>query len=285
MIRKITVPVRGDGKGDNVVGHAAILARRFNAHVEITHCRPRPEDLLPYGVPIPDFLRKQIREQATAVADIEEEGLRAELQALVVTLGLTLSDTPDGTKPTVSFVEESGRQVDVIRRHGRLADLVAVAKPDLDRNLGSNTLKAAIFNAGTPVLMCPARETLPSTLGSHLALAWNGSAQSARALSQALPLMRHAETVSLLSNGTDAGPGTALADAEQFLSLHGVKTRSVAFPEGKTVGKLLLETAKAEGADMLVMGAYSESHERETLFGGNTQVVVDTSEIPILFSH
>ena len=56
MIHKILVPVRGDGKGDNVLAHAAALARRFSAHIEVTHCRPRPQDLLPYGVPIPSEL-------------------------------------------------------------------------------------------------------------------------------------------------------------------------------------------------------------------------------------
>ena len=52
MIRKILVPVRGDGKGDNVLAHAAALARRFNAHIAVTHCRATAEDLKPFGVPI-----------------------------------------------------------------------------------------------------------------------------------------------------------------------------------------------------------------------------------------
>lgn len=36
MIRKVLVPVRGDGKGGNVLAHAAALARGFNGHIEIT---------------------------------------------------------------------------------------------------------------------------------------------------------------------------------------------------------------------------------------------------------
>ena len=51
--------------------------------------------------------------------------------------------------------------MDVIKRHGRLADLVAVAKPDRDRNLGVNTLKSALFNTGRPVLLCPPADTAP----------------------------------------------------------------------------------------------------------------------------
>ncbi|MGI9486150.1 MAG: hypothetical protein ACR2RF_09800 [Geminicoccaceae bacterium] len=47
MIRNILVLVRGDDKGDNVLAHAAALARCFKAHIEVTHCRPRTEDMLP----------------------------------------------------------------------------------------------------------------------------------------------------------------------------------------------------------------------------------------------
>jgi nucleotide-binding universal stress UspA family protein len=46
-IRRILVPVRGDGKGEGVLDHAVTLARRFAAHVDVLHCRPRPEDMLP----------------------------------------------------------------------------------------------------------------------------------------------------------------------------------------------------------------------------------------------
>ena len=153
MIRKILVPVRGDGKGDNVLAHAAALARGFNAHIEITHCRAKPENLLPFGVPIPAALRAQLVESTSQVFDIEEAGLRGEVLALSKTLNIRMSKKADGKSVTANFVEEAGRQIDVIGHHGRLADIIAVAKPDIDRNLGANTLKAALFNTGRPVLM------------------------------------------------------------------------------------------------------------------------------------
>ncbi len=65
--------------------------------------------------------------------------------------------------------------VDVIRRHGRLADLIAVPQPDVDRNLGANSLKAALFRTGRPVLMVPNDVAPPETLGAHVTIAWNGS--------------------------------------------------------------------------------------------------------------
>jgi len=36
---------------------------------------------------------------------------------------------------------------------------------------------------------------------------------------------------------------------------------------------------------LLVIGAYSHSHETEMLFGGNTGRIVDNTEMPILMAH
>jgi nucleotide-binding universal stress UspA family protein len=285
VIRKILVPVRGDGKGDNVLAHAAALAHRHKAHIEVVHCRARPEDLMPYGVAIPDYLRKQIIQQSYKVADQEEEGLREELRALAGSLRLTLSEHNGIEHATVTFVEAPGRQVDVIKVKGRLADLIAVAKPDRDRNLGKNTLKAALFHSGRPVLMCPPAQTPPEDLGARVAIAWNGSAEASRALSQSRSVLAGADKTWVLSNGTDAGPGTSAADLISYLRLHGVEAEIVTFNSRRKVGTELLRVCADIGADMLVMGAYGDSHERETIFGGNTQTVVDTAEMPILLNH
>lgn len=285
MIRKILVPVRGDGKGDNVLAHAAAIAHRHTSHVLVVHCRPRAEDLMPYGVYIPDFLRKQIVEQSYKVADQEEEGLREELKILAGKLNLDASGDKIGKVATVAFVEATGRQVDVIKRQGRLADMIAVAKPDRDRNLGKNTLKAALFHSGRPVLMCPPRETPPETLGAKVAIAWNGSAESARALSQCKSVLRAADKVWVLSNGSDSGPGTSVDDLLSYLALHDIKAAPEMFSSSEKIGHELLRVSADLGADMMIMGAYGDSHERETVFGGNTQAVVDTATLPVLLNH
>jgi len=285
VIRKILVPVRGDGKGDNVLAHAAALAHRHGAHIEVVHCRPRPEDLMPYGVAIPEFLRKQLIKQSYEVSDQEEAGLRAEIEALARSLDLDFAASNPGARPTVTFVEEAGRQVDVIKRHGRLADMIAVARPDRDRNLGKNTLKAALFQSGRPVLMCPPAKTPPTSLGARIALAWNGSSEAARALAQSRNALIEADAVWVLTNGADSGPGTSVEDLRTYLAMHGINAEIVRFEAKSRIGAALLETSMGLGADMLVMGAYGDSHERETVFGGNTQQVVDGAEIPVLLSH
>jgi len=285
MLRKILVPVRGDGKGDNVLAHAAALARGFNAHIEITHCRAKPEDLLPFGVPIPAAVRAQLTQSSTELFDAEEAGLRAELEALAKTLNLTLTDKPTGSAVTASFVEESGRQIDVIRHHGRLADLIAVAKPDIDRNIGTNTLKAALFSTGRPVLMCPETGgTVAEELGQNIVIAWDGSLEASRAVISTLPLLAAAKQVTIV---TAAGkPVSVTADElRDYLAAHDVSA-SVQIIEAKpNVARALLDTANEVGADMMILGAYSRNQELERLLGGTTQYIVDHATIPVIMTN
>ena len=166
--------------------------------------------------------------------------------------------------------------------------MIAVAKPDRDRNLGFNTLKAALFHSGRPVLMCPPADTPPVRSGAQVALAWNGSAEAARAL---VAVHRRAadrgRSHHPVATGRMPAPAPSADDLVTYLGLHGIarrgSRRSLAEPEcrARTAGR----RPPRLGADMLVMGAYGDSHERETVFGGNTQTVVDTARIPVLFNH
>jgi len=256
---------------------------RDGAHVKVLHCRPQPEQLLPYGVPVPGFLVDQLKESASKLADAEEKSLREEFIQLISTLGLEQRGPTEGVA-TASFQEAIGRQIDVIKAHGRLADVIAVAKPDRSRNLGSNTLKAALFTSGRPVLMCPPRKEAPSALAQHVAIAWNGSIEATRAVGLAADVISGAQKVSVISAGEELHGATA-TDLIDYLALKGSNAELQRFSPRGNIGRALLAKAKAVGADMLIMGAYRESHERETLLGGNTQVVVDEAKMPILFVH
>ena len=68
-IAKILVPIRGDGKGENVLAHAAAIARRHNAHIEAVHCRARPQDMIPSGVAVPPALRQQLEAPMVELAN------------------------------------------------------------------------------------------------------------------------------------------------------------------------------------------------------------------------
>jgi nucleotide-binding universal stress UspA family protein len=284
VLNKLLVPVRGDGKGDNALAHASALAHRFGSHIIVAHCRPRPEDMMPFGVPLPSFVRDQFLAQSQVLANEVEKGMREELHALAARLGLSETDPPHGGTATVAFVEMQGRMVDVIKAHGRLADLIVVPKPERDRNVGSNSLKAALFRTGRPVMMCPDTPEVAPDLGARLTLGWNGSIEASRAVALTMDLIAKATEVTVLA-GQGAEPhGATTEDLLEYLALRNIKPEVRRF-SAKNPGAALLSETKAAGATMLVMGAYGDSHERETFLGGNTQTVVDDADIPVVMVH
>jgi nucleotide-binding universal stress UspA family protein len=286
-IAKILVPVRGDGKGENVLAHAAAIARRNNAHIEAVHCRARPKDLIPHGVFVPPSLRAQLEQQAVELANAEEASLQEQFVELMRRLQIEVVEgaVPPRDRPTAGWFEEQSRQMDVIKSHGRLADLVAVAKPDRDRNLGVNTLRAALFNTGRPVLICPPAEAPPDTLGERIAIAWNGSMEASRAVALALPLIQEAREIVVLDGGI-GDHGATGEELMRYLAIRGVSARCEPIHAEEHPGATILAAAAGVArADLLIMGAYSHSREHETIFGGATQYVVDHTAMPVVMVH
>ena len=284
-IRRIFVPIRNDGKGENVLDHALALAGKIG-HIEAVHCRPAPEDLIPFGVSIPAILRDQISKSGDELANAEEAQITQQFEDYARANKLTIIDIGKPhpkNKLTATWRIERGKQANIVSARGRLADIVAVARPDRDRAMGRNTLEAALVNTGSLVMMCPPSAP-PKKIGSHIAVAWNGSREAARAVSLAMPLLAAASTVSVM---TMAGDELELTGAHllNFLSDHDIKATHTEIKSGSNAGKALLEGAKSVEADCLLMGAYGSSRGREMVFGGATQYVVDHSDMPVLMAH
>lgn len=284
MLATILVPVRGDGMGETVLAHAAALAHRHKAHIVVAHCRAKPDDMIPYSTLLPAFARDTIISQASELADQEEKALRDSLHVMAGTLDLAETEQPDGTRATVEFIEEFGRMADVIKHNGRLADLIVVAKPDRDRNLGTNALKSALFQTGRPVLMCPPTAEIDPDFGARIAVGWNGSLEAARTVALTLDLAAAAERVVVLAGGRGEPHGATAEELLDYYRLRGIKAEIHRF-DAKKPGLALLEKTREVDAGLLIMGAYGHSHGREMLFGGNTQSVLDNAEMPVAMAH
>jgi nucleotide-binding universal stress UspA family protein len=283
-LKKLVVPVRGDGKGDNVLRHAAVLAHRFKAHVDVTHVRALAEDMIPFGVAVSEVLKQQILESARALADSEEETLRQELNALALELNLVETDTPDGHQATVSFSEERGRQVDMISSLGRLGDLIVVPQPDREARLGFNTLRSAIFYSGRPVMMCP-DQAPSSTTGDRIAIGWNGSIEASRAMRMSMPLIRTAKSVNILATEDPDADRASASELKRLLKMHGVACDIVLIEKQGVIGQQLLDACVECDAELLVMGAYHQGYKHQEIFGGNAQTVVENAQIPVIMAH
>lgn len=284
MLRKILIPVRGDGMIDTVLGHASAMARYHDAHIVVAHCRKQTKDMRPYSRALPAFARTTLLEQSQELADQEEQGVREQLHRFAVSLDIKETDAPVRGTASVAFVEEYGQMPDIIKRNGRLADLVVVAKPDRDRNIGTNSLKSALYETGRPVLMCPPKTDVAPDFGAHITIAWNGSLEASRAVASTLDIAKAARSVTILTGGKGEPHGASTEELVNYYRLRGVEAVSHRF-EVETPGEVLPKITAEIGASLLIMGAYGQSHEREKLFGGNTQVVVDKAEIPVVLVH
>jgi nucleotide-binding universal stress UspA family protein len=184
----------------------------------------------------------------------------------------------------------SGDAAPALRQSARYADLVVAAQPQAEDEAGLAGLADELaLSAGRPVLFMPYAGNFPST-GRRVLIAWDGGREAARAVSDALPLLRRAQSVEVAvfdpsrSGGKHgAQPG---ADAALFLARHGVKvTVHTQSGAGYDVGAQILTRAAESSADLIVMGAYGHARVRELVLGGVTRTVLGAMTVPVLMSH
>ena len=172
-----------------------------------------------------------------------------------------------------------------IGSRGRVFDLIALGRPGPSpQNPRMAPLEAALFDAGKPVLIAPA--SAPTTLGHNVLVSWNGSPEQARTNAFALPLLRLAEQVTVLTVEGGTTPGPSGADAALHLRRNGVKARALtAKPQGQSTGEVILEHVRTLGCDLLVKGAYTQSRFRQMIFGGATRHILDNAVVPVVMAH
>lgn len=183
------------------------------------------------------------------------------------------------------FEIAEGNANEVLCLAGRVHDaLIVEAGGSLDGR-GGDLVEECAVTAGTATIIVPAGGAKP--FGKTIAVAWNHSRQSASAVHAALPLIERADNVVvLLGPDRDAMPSVTrrpAADIGDYLRRHNPNVRIVTHNE--TGGADLQTAALAEGADLLVMGAYGRSAWREFLFGGATRAVVENLRLPVLMAH
>ncbi len=170
------------------------------------------------------------------------------------------------------------------------ADLLVLAKPATDESQGAQVpndfAPSVLIESGKPALVLPSVEA-GAEFGRTILVAWKGAAASARAVTAALPMLRLAHSVHVVS--WDEPGGTAAnhpLPVERFLSRHAVsaKVHRCGRPKGD-VGELMLSMAAEVDADMLVMGCYGHSRAREWWLGGATRTILSAMTLPVLMSH
>ncbi len=153
-------------------------------------------------------------------------------------------------------------------------------------NADRGLIEALVFNSGRPVIVVPPE--FDEFRCQRIIIAWDAGARAARAVSDALPLLKTAESVEIISVGNEQDLESQIPGAElaPHLARHGVNVsvKNLVVREGGIAGTLQ-EQAIMTNADMIVMGAFNRSLLREWILGGVTQSFLQKSKVPLFMSY
>jgi nucleotide-binding universal stress UspA family protein len=157
--------------------------------------------------------------------------------------------------------------------------VVAVKKDDGGQR---DIIEALLFGAGRPVLLFPEAiaEDLSPTF-ERIAIAWDNKGPAARAVADALPFLRSAKTVRLLTVENERGkaaPSTLAQSAKDLvrnLGRHNIEVTVVGLDaKGDASGDVLIDDILKSKTDLLVMGAYGHARLKEVVLGGTTDTIL-----------
>ena len=279
-MKSILVPMEPHDGMASVLETALLLARKCESYIEGFPLRFGISEFVavdPAGsIPLESYRQESIEEAAQARRMFEtfmkERGVP---QSGGASAGLScawLDDAPEGE----SFVGS----------YGRVFDITVLGRPDANTiGLHNRAIESGLFESGRPILLAP--PVAPKQIATNIMLHWNSSTEQARASAFAMPLLHQAAQVTVLYVvGGQSVPGPSAEQFLRHLQFNGIAAKLKTLKlEGKSTGEVILAAAKAEGCDLLVKGAFTQSRLRQMIFGGATSHILAHADLPVLMAH
>ena len=283
-IRKILLPLNGTETGKAALATALLVARQFHAHVVALHVSADAREIAPLaGEGLSGAMVEEMMTAAERESGQRSRQVRRSFEEFVTAHSVTVAEARDRApdEASAALATMTGREEDIVAQSARLSDLVVVPHPDAADLSSSDALHAVLFDSGRPVLIAPKLE--PATLGTRVAIAWNGSAESAAAVLACMPWLNRADAVCVLHADQYQRRGPLARELLAYLRLHDVKAELAPFaPIERDVGAGLLAAARTFGADLMCQGAYSHSRLRQLILGGVTRYTLERADLPVL---
>jgi nucleotide-binding universal stress UspA family protein len=277
--RTILVPIEQHNLMSSTLETALCLARKFDSYIEgftLRVANPAAYAMAdPTAVTMPnlehDFAENAKQTRSFFESFMQKHGVPCGAPTAALSSNW-LEDAPEGD--------------DFVGSHGRLFDVIVLGRPGhTPKGCRMGTLEAALFESGRPVLIAP-----PSPrpqMGTNALVAWNCSTEQARTVAFAMPILRRASRVVVLTvEGGAAVPGPTGQHLCQYLQLSGVPAKPLTVGlNGRLTGEAVLDHANALGCDLLIKGAYTQSRLRQFIFGGTTRYILSNATLPVLLAH
>lgn len=257
----------------SAIERVAKIAQQLGAH--LTAVAFETDVRLPAGVYADSYNLGDIIAAEYQRGSANAHGLVAEFQAVTRRQGISHEYLLEQCVPA----EIAARTVEL----AHLNDL-SVVPVKTDDGGQRDIIEALLFGAGRPVLLFPeaASPDLPDRF-DQIAIAWDNKAPSARAVADALPFLRSAKMVRLVTieneGKTAATPKSDLVRSCEALGRH-LARHSVDIAvanldaKGDAAGDVLADYAMKNKIDLLVMGAYGHARLKEVVLGGTTDTIL-----------
>ncbi|MCB9943253.1 MAG: universal stress protein [Geminicoccaceae bacterium] len=269
---------------DSILETAFLVARQFDSYIEGFHMRPGQPDVIAAGADgfvaaAPDLVagfEREAKERAQMASE--------RFEAFMARHGLKRASESKTGLCADWRIELGGGQA-AIGSRGRIFDLIVVGRPLKDHVTPSvAALEAALFDAGRPVLVASPEPV--QSMGRHVVIGWNGSTETARTISFAMPYLRAAEQITVITVEKGLVPGPSGAELCQNLARQGLNvTFDDVQPDGRSVGEAILEETARVGGDLLIKGAYTQSRFRQMIFGGATSHILAEAKLPVFMAN
>jgi nucleotide-binding universal stress UspA family protein len=290
MFKNILVSLTGFDSDAAALETAYLVGRLFDARLDCICVRP---SLSQMAIGASPFEVGAAMNAAELMADLQAENelrtknARVAFNAFCGSRRLsTNSHVKDGVSAT--WREITGDEVETTITEARFHDLVVLGRPADAIGLSTSGIGAVIIGCGRPVLLAP--KSAPENIAPTVAIAWKDGPEAARAVTAATPLLMKAHKIVVLTADEGTGwAGKSIESAERVaaqLRRPGCTAEArLVVPGGRMLADSILDTARDDGADVLVMGGYGHSRLRELVFGGFTRHVLNSSPLPVFLFH
>ena len=276
MIKDVLVNLSLGERGGFAGEYAVSVAAVFEAHVAGIAFLYDPIIPLSGAGYIPaDVIDTQERDNANSTKAAADHFARAAARTGVSAEPLTLSSSASG----------AGEQ---FSRLARRFDLSVVGQAEPETNAIEEVIaEAALFDSGRPVIIVPYIQKAPLKL-DRVMVCWDGGKTAARAVADAMPLLKRAGRVEVVIVADERGKEDEIAGADmgQHLARHNLNVEVKRITMGDIdVADVLLSHAADVAADVIVMGGYGHSRLREFVLGGVTRSILQSMTAPVFMSH
>ena len=276
MIKDIVVNLSVGEKAGPAGDYAISVAAAFDAHLAGIAFLYDPIMPVSGAGYIPaDVIATQERDSQEATRSALDRFTAACRRAGIAAEPLTLSTSFAGV----------GEQFGRIARRFDLS-IVGQAEPETSE-VEEIVAESALFESGRPLIMVPYIQKAPLKL-DRVMVCWDGGRAAARAIADAMPLLRRAGHVDVVIVTDERGKRDQIegADMGAHLARHGLNVEVTRTALGDIdVADVILSRAADISTDFIVMGGYGHSRLREFVLGGVTRSILRSMTVPVLMSH